>query len=68
MNTSEEVIKFLDVFNRPLRIKLKDMGINDSDYPFIKTKVIEKVFELKDSRPKQITNYKYNIQGVKNEI
>ena len=63
MNTSEEVIKFLDVFNRPLRIKLKDMGINDSDYPFIKTKVIEKVFELKDSRPKQITNYKYNIQG-----
>tara|TARA_Y100000114_G_scaffold74544_1_gene68354 strand:+ start:386 stop:571 length:186 start_codon:yes stop_codon:yes gene_type:complete len=61
MNTSEEVIKFLDVFNRPLRIKLKDMGINDSDYPFIKTKVIEKVFELKDSRPKQITNYKYNI-------
>jgi len=61
MNTSEEVIKFLDVFNRPLRIKLKDMGINDSDYPFIKTKVIEKVIELKDSRPKQITNYKYNI-------
>ena len=61
MNTSEEVIKFLDVFNRPLRIKLKDMGINDSDYPFIKTKVFEKVFELKDSRPKQITNYKYNI-------
>ena len=61
MNTSEEVIKFLDVFNRPLRIKLKDMGINDSDYPFIKTKVIEKVFELKDSRHKQITNYKYNI-------
>ena len=61
MNTSEEVIKFLDVFNRPLRIKLKDIGINDSDYPFIKTKVIEKVFELKDSRPKQITNYKYNI-------
>ena len=61
MNISEEVIKYLDVFNRPLRIKLKDMGINDSDYPFIKTKVIEKVFELKDSRPKQITNYKYNI-------
>jgi len=61
MNTSEEVIKFLDVFNRPLRIKLKDMGINDSDYPFIKTKVIEKVIELKDSRPNQITNYKYNI-------
>ena len=61
MNTSEEVIKFLDVFNRPLRIKLKDMGINDSDYPFIKTKVIEKVVELKDGRPKQITNYKYNI-------
>tara|TARA_R100001440_G_scaffold21180_1_gene35014 strand:- start:711 stop:896 length:186 start_codon:yes stop_codon:yes gene_type:complete len=61
MNTSEEVVKFLDVFNRPLRIKLKEMGINDSDYPFIKTKVIEKVIELKDSRPNQITNYKYNI-------
>ena len=61
MTESEEVVKFLNVFNRPLRIKLKDMGINDSDYPFIKTKVIEKVFELKDSRPKQITNYKYNI-------
>ena len=61
MNTSEEVVKFLDAFNRPLRIKLKDMGINDSDYPFIKTKVIEKVIELKDSRPNQITNYKYNI-------
>jgi len=61
MNTSEEVVKFLDVFNRPLRIKLKEMGINDSDYPFIKTKVIEKVIELKDSKPKQITNYKYNI-------
>ena len=61
MTESEEVVKFLNVFNRPLRIKLKDMGINDSDYPFIKTKVIEKVIELKDSRPNQITNYKYNI-------
>ena len=61
MTESEEAVKFLNVFNRPLRIKLKVMGINDSDYPFINTKVIEKVFELKDSRPKQITNYKYNI-------
>ena len=61
MTESEEVVKFLNVFNRPLRIKLKEMGINDSDYPFIKTKVIEKVIELKDSRPNQITNYKYNI-------
>ena len=61
MNTSEEVVKFLNVFNRPLRIKLKEMGVNDSDYPFSKTIVIEKVIELKDSKPKQITNYKYNI-------
>ena len=61
MNESDKVVQFLNVFNRPLRIKLKEMGINDNDYPFIKTKVIEKVVELKDGRPKQITNYKYNI-------
>ena len=61
MNTSEDVVKFLNVFNKPLRIKLKEMGIDDSDYPFSKTIVIEKVIELNDSKPKQITNYKYNI-------
>ena len=37
MNTSEDVVKFLNVFNKPLRIKLKEMGIDDSDYPFSKT-------------------------------
>ena len=61
MNTSEEVIKFLDVFNRPLRIKLKEMGVYDSDYPFSKRIVIEKVIKLNDNKLKQISHYKYDI-------
>ena len=61
MTENEEVVKFLNVFNRPLRIKLKEMGVNDSDYPFSKRIVIEKVIKLSDNKLKQISHYKYNI-------
>ena len=35
------------------------MGVNDSDYPFSKRIVVEKVIKLTDGRLKQIS-YKYN--------
>ena len=41
------------------RTKLKEMGVNDSDYPFSKRIVVEKVIRLTDGRLKQIS-YKYN--------
>ena len=56
MTESEEVVKFLNVFNRPLRVKLKEMGVNDSDYPFSKRIVIEKVIKLSDNKLKQISH------------
>ena len=54
MNESDKVIQFLNVFNRPLRTKLKEMGVNDSDYPFSKRIVVEKVIKLTDGKLKQI--------------
>jgi hypothetical protein len=59
VNESDKVVQFLNVFNRPLRTKLKEMGVNDSDYPFSKRIVVEKVIKLTDGRLKQIS-YKYN--------
>ncbi len=55
----EKVIQFLNVFNRPLRRKLKEMGVHDSDYPFSKCLTIEKVIRLTDKTQKQIS-YKYD--------
>ena len=55
----EKVIQFLNVFNRPLRRKLKEMGVHDSDYPFNKCLTIEKVIRLTDKTQKPIS-YKYD--------
>ena len=59
MNESDKVVQFLNVFNRPLRAKLKEMGVNDSDYPFNKCLTIEKVIRLTDKTQKPIS-YKYD--------
>ena len=55
----DKVIQFLNVFNRPLRRKLKEMGVHDSDYPFNKCLTIEKVIRLTDKTQKPIS-YKYD--------
>ena len=55
----DKVIQFLNVFNRPLRRKLKEMGVHDSDYPFNKCLTIEKVIRLTDKTQKQMS-YKYD--------
>ncbi len=43
MNTSKETVEYIIKFNKSLYDKLSKNGIEDSDYPFAKRIVVEKV-------------------------
>ena len=43
MNTSKETVEYLIKFNKSLFDKLNKNGIEESDYPFAKRIVVEKV-------------------------
>jgi len=43
MNASEEAVQWLIKFNQTLYILLKQKGVKDSDYPFSKRIIVEKV-------------------------
>lgn len=43
MNTSKEIVNYIIKFNKILYDKLKLNGVEDSDYPFAKRIVVEKV-------------------------
>ena len=43
MNTSKETVEYIIKFNKILYDKLKLSGVEDSDYPFAKKIVVERV-------------------------